>query len=63
MNNKGFTMVELVATIALLSVIMIISFVSINTAVDNSEINECKCRNNHNYKFGNFKPLTLRNNN
>lgn len=41
MNNKGFTMVELVATIALLSVIMIISFVSINAVIDNSEINEC----------------------
>lgn len=41
MNNKGFTMVELVATIALLSVIMIISFVSINAVIDSSEINEC----------------------
>ena len=42
MNNKGFTMVELIATIALLSVIMVISFVSINAVLDNSKINECK---------------------
>ena len=41
MNNKGFTLVELIATIALLAIISIISFVSINAVIDNSKINEC----------------------
>jgi len=41
MNNKGFTLVELIATIALLAVISIISFVSINAVIDSSKINEC----------------------
>ena len=42
MNNKGFTLVELVATIALLAVISVISFVSINTVVSNSKISNCE---------------------
>lgn len=41
MNNKGFTLVELIATIALLAIISIISFVSINAVIDSSKINEC----------------------
>ena len=41
MNNKGFTLVELIATIALLAIIAIISFVSINAVIDSSKINEC----------------------
>ena len=41
MNNKGFTLVELIATIALLAVISIISFVSINEVIDSSKISEC----------------------
>ena len=40
MNNKGFTLVELIATIALLAIISIISFVSINAVIDSSKINE-----------------------
>lgn len=42
MNNKGFTLVELVATIALLAVIAIISFVSINEVVNQSRVNDCE---------------------
>ena len=42
MNNKGFTLVELIATIALLAVIAIISFVSINEVVTQSKINDCE---------------------
>lgn len=42
MNNRGFTLVELIATIALLSIISIISFVSITTVVNDSKISNCK---------------------
>ena len=42
MNNKGFTLVELIATIALLAVIAIISFVSINEVINQSKVNDCK---------------------
>ena len=42
MNNKGFTLVELIATIALLAIISVISFVSINAVVDKSKISECE---------------------
>ena len=42
MNNKGFTLVELIATIALLSIIAIISFVSINGVIDQSRVNDCE---------------------
>ena len=41
MNNRGFTLVELIATIALLAIVSIISFVSINAVVDKSKISEC----------------------
>ena len=41
MNNKGFTLVELIATIALLSIIAIISFVSISGILQKSKINDC----------------------
>ena len=42
MNNKGFTLIELVATIALLAVISLISFVSINTVIDKSKVSNCE---------------------
>ena len=42
MNNKGFTLIELIATIALLSVIVIISFVSINGVIQKSRVNDCQ---------------------
>lgn len=41
MNNKGFTLIELVVTIALLAVVSIISFVSITTIINKSNENEC----------------------
>jgi prepilin-type N-terminal cleavage/methylation domain-containing protein len=41
MNRKGFTLVELVATIALLAVIAIISFVSINGVINQSKVSNC----------------------
>lgn len=40
-NNRGFTLIELIATIALLAIISLISFVSINKVIDNGKINEC----------------------
>ena len=42
MNNKGFTLIELIATIALLGVISIISFVSINGVIKKSKVNDCE---------------------
>lgn len=42
MNNKGFTLIELIATIALLSIIVIISFVSINGVIKQSKISDCE---------------------
>lgn len=42
MNNKGFTLVELIATIALLSIIAVISFVSINEVIDQSKVSDCE---------------------
>lgn len=42
MNNKGFTLVELIATIALLAVIATISFVSINSIVNDNKVKNCK---------------------
>ena len=42
LNNKGFTLIELIATIALLAVIAIISFVSINGVVNQSKVNDCE---------------------
>jgi len=41
MNNKGFTLIELVATIALLAVISIISFLSINSIIKKNKVNDC----------------------
>lgn len=41
MNNRGFTLIELIATIALLSVIAVISFVSINGIITQNKVNEC----------------------
>ena len=40
-RNKGFTLIELIATIALLSIIVVISFVSINKVLDQSKTNDC----------------------
>lgn len=42
MNNKGFTLIELIATIALLAVISLISFVSVNKVIEQSKINDCE---------------------
>lgn len=42
MNNKGFTLVELIATIALLAVISVISFVSINGVIENNKVSNCE---------------------
>lgn len=42
MNNKGFTLVELVAVIALLAIIAIISFVSINEVLERSKVSDCE---------------------
>lgn len=42
MNNKGFTLIELVATIALLAVISVISFVSINAVITESKVKDCE---------------------
>ena len=41
-DNKGFTLIELIITIALLSVISIISFVSITGTINQSKINDCE---------------------
>lgn len=42
MDNKGFTLIELVATIALLAIIAVISFVSINKFINDSKIANCE---------------------
>lgn len=42
MNNKGFTLVELIATIALLAIISVISFVSITEIVNKSKVSDCE---------------------
>lgn len=41
MNNKGFTLIELIATIMLLAIISLISFVSINKVIEQNKINNC----------------------
>lgn len=41
MNNKGFTLIELIATIALLAIVVTISFVSINAVVKSNKIEQC----------------------
>ena len=42
MNKRGFTLIELVATIALLGIIAVISFVSINAVVNKNKENNCE---------------------
>lgn len=42
MNNKGFTLIELIATIALLAIIALISFVSITKVLENRKTSDCK---------------------
>ena len=42
MNNKGFTLIELIITIALLAVISIISFVSINGVIEDNRVRNCE---------------------
>lgn len=41
MNNKGFTLIELLITIALLGLILAISFVSINGIIEKSKVKDC----------------------
>lgn len=41
-NNKGFTLMELLLTIALLAVISVISFVSIIAIINKHKNNQCK---------------------
>ena len=41
-NNQGFTLIELITTIALLSIIVIISFVSINKVIERGKKNNCQ---------------------
>lgn len=41
-NNKGFTLVELLATIAILAIISVISFVSINGVIEQNKIKNCE---------------------
>lgn len=41
MNNKGFTLIELIVTIALLSIIAMISFVSVNAVIKSNKIEQC----------------------
>ena len=42
LNRKGFTLVELLATIVILGVIAAIAMVSIDRVLDNSQITECE---------------------
>lgn len=42
MNNKGFTLIELIVTIALLAVISVISFVSINGVIEQNKYSDCE---------------------
>lgn len=41
MNRKGFTLIELIATIALLAIIATISFVTISNVIKQSKVNDC----------------------
>lgn len=41
MNNKGFTLIELIVTIALLAIIAVISFVSISGVLQESKVKDC----------------------
>ena len=40
-NNKGYTLIELIATIALLAIIAVISFVSVNGVIKKNKIENC----------------------
>lgn len=40
-NNKGFTLIELISTIALLAIISTISVVSINHVITESKVSDC----------------------
>lgn len=42
MNNRGFTLIELIATIALLTIIAVISFVSINGVLEHEKVADCE---------------------
>ena len=42
MNNKGFTLIELIATIALLAVISAISVVSVSGVIKHSKVTNCE---------------------
>ena len=42
MNNKGFTLIELIATIALLAIIATISFVAITNIIKQGKVDNCK---------------------
>ena len=42
MNNRGFTLLELLITIALLAVISLISFVSVNKVIEQSKVKDCE---------------------
>lgn len=42
MNNKGFTLIELLVTIALLGIIISISFISINSVIEKSKKRDCE---------------------
>ena len=42
MNNKGFTLIELIATIALLAIISVISVVSISGVINQSKVSDCE---------------------
>lgn len=42
LNNKGFTLVELLATIVILAMIGVISFVSINGVIEQNKIKNCE---------------------
>ncbi len=41
MNNKGFTLIELIVTIALLAIILTISFVSITAVINSNKEEQC----------------------
>ena len=42
MNKKGFTLIELIITIALLGIISLLSFVAVNKVIEKSKENNCK---------------------
>lgn len=42
MNKKGYTLIELIVTIALLAIIAVVSFVSITVVIKESHNKECK---------------------